>query len=289
MLAPFALSYSASVHSTTGFSPAFLPCGFQPIMPGSVLARTDSHHDITIACTQSKSNDYISSEATVHSGREERHKEEGPYIPQFENAEAEHFTKVLEHHGSRAKNAIKFAQGWMEQGYNQGRTVGKVCNGDLVLMDVHGLRLTHKKDGVGRKLLPKYNGPFEVMEVISLVGYHLRLPATYQIHRVINQEHLEWYHSPTSKFGHDCPKKPFQREHFDMQPEFEIKRIEDEKLSCSQHGRWVCKYMSDGQDMTKHMMNGQLVHSWERCQWCCTSGKMEIRQVLDNETGLACG
>ncbi len=82
----------------------------------------------------------------------------------------------------------------MERRYNKGHTVEKFQEGDLVLMDVHGLRLIQDLEEVGWKLLLKYNGPFEVMEVISPVAYRLRLPATYRIHPVINRASLEAYH-----------------------------------------------------------------------------------------------
>ncbi len=130
----------------------------------------------------------------------------------------------------------------MERGYNRGRTVEKFHEGDLVLMDVHGLKLIREKEGVGRKLLPKYDGPFEIMEVISPVAYRLRLPATYRIHPVINRAFLEAYHPPPAEFSNNRPKKPFQREHFDAQPEFEIERIIDERMSRGQRGMRIRKY-----------------------------------------------
>lgn len=43
MLAPFSLSYNSLIHSTMGYSPAFLLQGFQPITPGSVLAGNENH------------------------------------------------------------------------------------------------------------------------------------------------------------------------------------------------------------------------------------------------------
>jgi len=54
---------------------------------------------------------------------------------------------------------------------------------------------------LGRKLLHKFDGPFEIMEKLSPVTYRLRLPSSYQIHPVINIAHLERYNKSPEEFG----------------------------------------------------------------------------------------
>lgn len=109
-------------------------------------------------------------------------------------------------------------------------------------MDMHSLRLIRDLEGVGQKLLPKYDGPLEVMEVVSPAAYRLRLPVTYRIHPVINRAYLEVYYPLPAEFSDNHSKKPFQRKHFDAQPEFEIEWIVDERLTCGQRKKQVCKY-----------------------------------------------
>jgi hypothetical protein len=67
----------------------------------------------------------------------EMRKRRGPFIQIFEDSEAQEFVEKLEHYRSRAKDAIKIGQGWMERGYNKGQTAENFCKGDLVLMEVH--------------------------------------------------------------------------------------------------------------------------------------------------------
>ncbi len=59
---------------------------------------------------------------------------------------------------------------------------------------------------------------------------------------MINHAYLEAYHQSPPKFGDNHLKIMFQHEHFDMQPEFKIEWIIDEKWTWGQRGRRVCKY-----------------------------------------------
>jgi hypothetical protein len=64
--------------------------------------------------------------------------------------------------------------------------------GDQVLIDPHKLNLLEAK-GVGRKLMQKHIGPFEVTEVLNDNTYRLRLPDSYPMHNVVNMTHLRPY------------------------------------------------------------------------------------------------
>lgn len=47
------------------------------------------------------------------------------------------------------------------------------------------------------KLTKCYFGPFEIIECVGHVAYHLRLPATSQIHPIFHCSMLHRYHDPT--------------------------------------------------------------------------------------------
>ena len=82
----------------------------------------------------------------------------------------------------------------------------------------------------------RYDGPFEIIQKISVVAYRLRLPASYGIHPVINIAHLEVYRSSPEEFGERI-QQSLNRDDFEQLPEYEVESIVDEKWSKSRNGR----------------------------------------------------
>ncbi|KAI5886073.1 uncharacterized protein SCHCODRAFT_02111727 [Schizophyllum commune H4-8] len=80
--------------------------------------------------------------------------------------------------------------------------------------------LMSSKSGRGKKLLMKYDGPFEIIRKLSPISYQLRLPDS---------------KSP-SEFG-ERPKKPLNRRDFDLAETVEVERIIDEKWGRKRKGR----------------------------------------------------
>ena len=58
-----------------------------------------------------------------------------------------------------------------------------------------------------RKLAPKQQGPFEISQVLSLLTYCLRLPATWKIHNVFHTTLLSLY-KETEAHGPNFSKPP---------------------------------------------------------------------------------
>lgn len=87
--------------------------------------------------------------------------------------------------------------------------------------------------GRGNKFLARYEGPFEIIKKISAVAYHLRMPASYGMHPVLNIKHLERYQESPSEFG-DHPQLKENRLHFDALPEYEVDKI---VAKCMHKGR----------------------------------------------------
>ena len=70
-----------------------------------------------------------------------------------------------------------------------------------MLLDPHSLSLLRSEKAQGRKLLMKYTSPFKIIQKISPVSYHLKMPALYGIHPVLNITHLEKYQSSPPEFS----------------------------------------------------------------------------------------
>jgi len=85
----------------------------------------------------------------------------------------------------------------------------------MVLINPHSLSLLKSEKGRGKKLLMKYDGPFEIMKKLSPVSYRLRMPASYGIHPVLNIAHLEKYQASPTEFGVQH-QKSLNHEDFDV-------------------------------------------------------------------------
>lgn len=126
-----------------------------------------------------------------------------------------------------AKDSLVFANSNYQRNYNKGRLAREFEVGDLVLLNSHSLHLNRSHAGVGRKLLKKFDGPFEIQDKLSPVTYRLRLPSSYQVHPVINIAHLESYHSSPTHLG---PRSsiPFDRAK-SAEQEWEVEAIVGEQ------------------------------------------------------------
>lgn len=71
----------------------------------------------------------------------------------------------------RAQQALKVGQATQQRVYNKGRLTLEFQTGDLVLLNPHSLEMLRAGKGRGRRLLIRYDGPFEVMAKISPVTY----------------------------------------------------------------------------------------------------------------------
>ena len=217
LLAGFTLSYNNTVHSSTGFTPAFLLRGFNPRTPNTFLPQA-SGIDIS--------------------------DREGNFSPQTAlllDPESPKFTEEFLFFRNLAKDTMKLAQSHQEKYYNNGHLLKEFNIGDLVLLNLHSMNLLRGFKGRGRKLLPRFDGPFEILDKVSDTAYRLRLPASYQGHPVINIAHLEPYHVLEETIP-NRPKLPNQRQTFEELEEFEVERIIDSKVIKGPKGRRIRKY-----------------------------------------------
>lgn len=191
-LTAFKFSYNTGVHSRTGYTPMFLLCGFEPATLEGWMGRMRSELSIS----------------------------RGP----TESAAAESFADEFEALRSSARDALTIAQAQQEWVYNNRHKLVEFEVGDKVLINPHSLHMTSDIKGTGRKLTPRMDGPFEVIEKLSPLTYRLRLPVSYGIHPVINIAHLEPYRTSPDSFGPRTTRKT-NRADFSELHEYEVDRI----------------------------------------------------------------
>ena len=184
---------------------------------------------------------------------------------------AEHF----ESDRSRAKEALQAAQIYQQRAYNKGRLTHEFEEGDLVVINPHSLELLRSEKGRGKKLLMKYDGPFEIIRKLSPITYQLRMPISYGIHPIINIAHLESYKQSPKEFG-SRPSRRLQRADFEEEPEDEVEAILGERFRKIGKGRRIKEYHVRFKDQgpendewlpTKNLKNApEILADWNKGQ-----------------------
>ena len=211
LLPPLSLAYNSMPHTSTGFSPMFLLHGYEPTTTSSFLS------DPSDVRTEDQLDSMVPDASTLTAG--------------FQAAR------------SQARDALLVAQAFQQKSYNGGRLIQEFEEGDQVVLNVDSLELLCSEGGRGRKLLMKYDGPFEILRKLSPVSYQLRLPASYGIHPIINIAHLELYRPSPASFG-ERPHKDLSRDSFADQPEWEVECILKETTRKGRGGRRVPYYLT---------------------------------------------
>jgi len=165
LLPYLSFTYNNTPHTATKFTPSFLLYGFQLRAPLDFL---NNHSSI-----------------------------ERPMDYEFDSLKVQHFTEELVGVRLIAQDSLKLAQLHYENSYNQNHIPISFEPGDKVLVNIHSLQLPESK-GKGAKFTRHFDRPFEVIEHIGPVAYHIRLPHSYDIHPVLSMTHLEPYKSEDS-------------------------------------------------------------------------------------------
>nr|GAT48030.1 predicted protein [Mycena chlorophos] len=108
---------------------------------------------------------------------------------------------TLEAHRQKARDALVLAQERQARAYNKSRRpVERIGVGDMVLVNPHTLELVESK-GVGRKLVQRTIGPFEVIEKVNPMVFRIRLPDKFPMHSVLDLDHMSLYRPSDAKWG----------------------------------------------------------------------------------------
>lgn len=222
------LAYNTSKHSSTKFAPAYLLRGYQPRTGLNLNAPLDA--DIL-----------------------DRGDKEAEWLEKFDaNLE-------------QAKNSLALAQTFQQKYYNEGRLNLEFEEGDLVLINPHSLELLKNIKGRGKKLLMKYDGPFEILQKVSPLAYRLRMPESYKMHPVINIAHLEKYQKSPEKFG-ERQTKHLNRLDFKDLPEFEVDKIISErtrKVNKRNRKEYKVRFSGYGEEYDEWLTKRQLKNAPE--------------------------
>lgn len=141
--------------------------------------------------------------------------------------DADQFTNSLEAYRNHAKECLVISRSIQTFTYNQGRVPLEFDVGDLVLINLKGLRILEGESGLGKKLNQRYDGPFEVIEKVSPVAFRLRLESSYRMHNVVNIAYLEPYATSPDRFGSRIRREKLRMEAAEQ--EWEIDSIVAEK------------------------------------------------------------
>ncbi len=205
-----ALSYNSTPHTSTGYAPAYLLFGFTPRTESTLLSDPN----------------FIPrplGDSVLTGG-----KPDSVYL-EHENDKAVDMAEQFEAERLRAKEALQLSQAFQQKNYNKGRLLTEFEEGELVVLNPHSLDLIRDIKGRGRKLMMRYDGPFEIIRKINPVTYQLRLPTSYGIHPILNIAHLEKYRPSPTEFG-QRPTKRMNRDDFEALPEMEIEKIVAERM-----------------------------------------------------------
>src|SRR6201996_6517394 len=173
---------------------------------------------------------------------------------------------------SIALDALLVSQVRQSKLYNQSRRNIQFSEGDQVLINPHSLRLLRDVQGLGRKLLLKYEGPFTINKVLGPNTYRLAMPASYGIHPVINATHLEPYTANSTPVI-DRPIRELRRSDFKDLIEYEVERIEAERIrkKGKQHvSEYLIKWKGydanyNTWEPAKHLKNApDIIEEWKR-------------------------
>jgi hypothetical protein len=230
LLSSFSLSYNSTPHSTTGFSPSMLLFGYQP--RSGITRETSQNNEVLRTSAEAEWQELQAPTRQVPEPRQpaigtSSLKSNAPDQILVGDSVATKVAESFDALRTQAKDALVFAQVSQQRNYNKGRLTYEFDVGDRVLLNPHSLQLYSNFAGTGRKLLRRYDGPFEIIEKLSPVTYRLRLPSSYQLHPVLNIAHLEPYRTSPDSLG---PRTiiPYDRAQSAAQ-EWEVERIVAER------------------------------------------------------------
>ena len=156
---------------------------------------------------------------------------------------ATQFAEELQKAVEVAKQAITAAQNRQKAYADLSRREVDFPVGAQVLLSTKNLRLRNDEREIARmKLLPKYIGPYTILEKVGPVAYKLDLPTSTKIHPVFHVSLLKPYNDPD--VVHASKPLPAPLDWLDGIPTFEVNKILNHKEVLSGRKRSVAYLVS---------------------------------------------
>jgi hypothetical protein len=180
------MAYNSSVNTATGYTPHYL-------LTGTEMRQPDVFHN--------------------------------PKVPwpreEFEKDATGNFIDELIIHRQLAQESILRAQNAVQNAQNKRRIPFEFEVGDKVLLNPHSIELSGDWQEKGKKLTPRYEGPFQIIEKLGSLTYRLRLPPDHEEWPVFNIEHLEPWKEPSERLGQSDtipikPRRPNNKEDWEV-------------------------------------------------------------------------
>ena len=134
--------------------------------------------------------------------------------------QATDFVRQIDMSLARAKQSILAAQSRMKSFADQKRRDVSFAKGEKVLLSTQNFKLANPGT---RKLLPKWVGPFEVIEPVGKVAYKLKLPPNLKMHNVFHVNLVKPYRNDGRV---QPPPPPIE---IDDSLEYEVERVLDDR------------------------------------------------------------
>ena len=196
-------AYNNSFHESVKDTPFFLNYGFNPLSPLDLVLRPKGAAKLDAE--------------TAALPRAERRRRAREKLAEARVPAAGRFTKAMQKHWQRAREALRNAQQRQKHYADKRRSEvsESIEPGSMVLLRSKNLNL---KVG-SSKFHPRWLGPYKVLEQINPVAFKLELPETMRVHNVFHSSLLRPY-----KHDGVTPLNPPAVE-VDGVPEYEVERI----------------------------------------------------------------
>jgi hypothetical protein len=211
-LQDFVMSYNSSVNTVTGYTPHYLLTGTEMRLP-------DVFHS--------------------------------PKVPwpreHLEKEDTGNFIDKLIIHRQLAQESILMAQNAVQNAQNKHRIPFEFEVGNKVLINPHSIELSGDWQEKGRKLTPRYEGLFTMIEKIGPLTYRIALPPDWEIHNVLNIEHLEPWKEPLERLEQSDdilikPRRPNSKEDWEVKEivaELRFKPRGSKKRQLHYRAKWL--------------------------------------------------
>ena len=106
------------------------------------------------------------------------------------------YTQKLQDAVKAAKESLRAAQDRQRAYANQGRLDFTLQPDEMVLLNTKNIKFKRVGNAGSKKLMPKWIGPYKVVNMVGNAAVKLELPGSYRIHNVFHVSLVKKYKKP---------------------------------------------------------------------------------------------